>query len=107
MMDSALGTPPRPLSHTNDSGTGVLGLILASSVISSANRDAGHSSGPSSPAYSPPRTSRCASTASGADATPGGNNDASSTNRANRGGIPRGPGARSSTALDTTDTLMP
>src|SRR3954452_13249592 len=39
-------------------------------------------------------------------ASPGGNSAESSTSLANRGGIPRGPGGVSSTALDTTDTLV-
>jgi hypothetical protein len=39
-------------------------------------------------------------------ASAGGKSAESSTSRANRGGIPRGPGGVSSTALDTTDTLV-
>src|SRR4051812_35013414 len=39
-------------------------------------------------------------------ASPGGNSAESSTSLANRGGIPRGPGGVSSTALDTNDTLV-
>src|SRR5689334_3402376 len=39
-------------------------------------------------------------------ASEGGKSAESSTSRANRGGIPRGPGGVSSTALDTNDTLV-
>src|SRR5882724_4018741 len=105
-MDTALGSPPSPVSTTRDRPTGLAGLALINSVISSGSRDAVHRNRPMTPARSPARPARWLWTASAIAALPGGNNAASSTSRANRGGIPKEPDARSSAALDTSDTLM-
>ena len=56
-VDSAFGTPPRPVSTTSDRSTGCAGPTRASSATSTGSREIGQTSWPTS---SPSRPSRAA-----------------------------------------------
>ncbi len=57
-VDSALGTPPRPVSTTSDRSTGWAGAVRASSATSAGSRDTGQASWPSSSPSWPSRVAR-------------------------------------------------